>query len=384
MARYALAAVLAPLLTLLLVSLRGQFNLATDVIAFLVAVIAVALAGGFVPAVLEALAGWLLLNYYFVAPIHKFTIADANDAAALGVFLVVAVVVSFLVNNAGAARPIARADRMRTALLATVSHDLRTPLAAAKAAVSSLRAGDVQLTAADHDELLATADESLDLLGYLVATLLDMSRLQAGALAVFPRPADLEEIVTRSLEYIGPQARAVRVDVPRELPAAMADPAIMERVIVNLAVNALRYSPAGSPPLLTASALGDRVELRVVDRGPGVPEAGRGRMFEPFQRLGDTGDTTGPTTGVGLGLALSRGLTEAMSGMLEAEETHGGGLTMVVTLPAVPRPASPGGWRQLPASIRPRVSALASGDSASVTSRFMTSQCASTSAGRSR
>jgi two-component system sensor histidine kinase KdpD len=173
------------------------------------------------------------------------------------------------------------------------------------------------------------------------------------------------------------------VDVPRELPAAMADPAIMERVIVNLAVNALRYSPAGSPPLLTASALGDCVELRVADRGPGVPEASRDQMFAPFQRLGDTGSTTGPT-GVGLGLALSRGLTEAMSGTLEAEETHGGGLTMVVTLPAVARPASPGGWRQLPASIRPRVSALASGDSASVTIRFMTSQWASTSAGRSR
>jgi two-component system sensor histidine kinase KdpD len=226
---------------------------------------------------------------------------------------------------------------MRTALLAAVSHDLRTPLASAKAAVSSLRSLDIQLTAEDHDELLATADESLDRLTHLVDNLLDMSRLQAGAMSVFPRPADLEEIIARSLDDIGPQARAVIVDIPYDLPEVMVDPAILERVIVNLASNALRYSPATSPPLLTASALGDWVELRVLDRGPGIPEGHRDRMFVPFQRLGDTDNTTG----VGLGLALSRGLTEAMGGTVEPEDTPGGGLTMAISLPAVPGPARP-------------------------------------------
>jgi two-component system sensor histidine kinase KdpD len=117
----------------------------------------------------------------------------------------------------------------------------------------------------------------------------------------------------------------------------MVDPAIMERVIVNLTANALRYSPAASPPLLTASALGDWVEVRVVDRGPGIPESDRDRVFVPFQRLGDTDNTTG----VGLGLALSRGLTEAMGGTLEPEETPGGGLTMAISVPVAPGPARP-------------------------------------------
>jgi K+-sensing histidine kinase KdpD len=233
---------------------------------------------------------------------------------------------------AGAARATAEADRMRAALLAAVSHDLRSPLAAAVAAVSGLRSPDPQLTAADQDELLVTAEESLDLLSRLAATLLDVSRLQAGTRSVFPRPADLDEIIACSLGDLGPPGRTVRVDLPPGLPKVMADPPVMERVIANLTANALRYSPAGSPPLLTASARRGRIELRVIDCGPGVSEADRGRMFAPFQRLGDIGGTTG----IGLGLAVSRGLTEAMRGTLQPAPTPGGGLTMTMSLPAAP------------------------------------------------
>jgi signal transduction histidine kinase len=266
----------------------------------------------------------------------------AASRSSLGAFAALAAAALGQQRLAEAAGPIAHADRMRTALLAAASHDLRTPLAAAQAAVSCLRSGDIQLTAADQDDLLATAGESLDLLTNLVASLLDVSRLQAGALPVFPRPADLQEIIVRSLGGIGSQAAAVMVDVPRDLPQVMVDPPIMERVIANVTANALRYSPGGSPPLLTASARGDRVELRVVDRRPGVARADRDRMFAPFERLGDTG-----TTGVGLGLAVSRGLTEAMAGTLDPEQTPGGGLTMAISVPAVPGsaracPGSPG------------------------------------------
>jgi two-component system, OmpR family, sensor histidine kinase KdpD len=233
---------------------------------------------------------------------------------------------------AGSETPVLDASAL---LLAAVSHDLRTPLAAAKAAVSGLRSPDIQLTAEDHDELLTAADESLDQLSRLLASLLDVSRLQAGALPVVPRSVDLEEIVARSLDSIGPQAGTVIVHMPPGLPLVMADPPLMERVIANVTANALRYSPAGSPPLLSAGVRGARVVLCVVDRGPGVPGPYRDWIFEPFRRLGEAG------TGVGLGLTVSRGLTEAMHGTLDAEETPGGGLTMVISVPAAPEERSP-------------------------------------------
>ena len=215
----------------------------------------------------------------------------ATDRRVLGAFAAYAAVAleqQRLAAEAEEARPIAEADRMRTALLAAVSHDLRTPLASAKAAVTSLRSHEVKWGKEDRDELLATADESLDRLAHLVDNLLDMSRLQAGALSVFPRPAGLDDIVARALDDLGTPRAAVKVDIPDSLPEVRVDPAILERVIVNLTQNALRYSPAGTPPLLAASTLGDRVELRVVDRGPGIPRDQQDRMFVPFQRLGDT------------------------------------------------------------------------------------------------
>jgi two-component system sensor histidine kinase KdpD len=233
---------------------------------------------------------------------------------------------------AGQAARVAEADRGRAALLATVSHDLRAPLAAAKAAVSGLRADDARLTADDRADLLAAAEESLDRLAHLLASLLDVSRLQAGARAVFPRPVHVGEIAAAALEALGPRPQPVLADIPSGLPEVMADPAIAERVIMNLADNALRYSPAAAPPLLTARTAGNRVELRVVDHGPGISAADRKRVFQPFARLGAPGDSAG----VGLGLAVARGLAETMGGTVEPEDTPGGGLTMVLALPEAP------------------------------------------------
>jgi two-component system sensor histidine kinase KdpD len=231
---------------------------------------------------------------------------------------------------AAEAKPLVEVDKLRTALLRAVGHDLRSPLASAKASVTSLRSSDVDWTPDERDELLETADESLDRLTRLVDNLLDLSRLQAGVLPVFTRPMALDEILPGVLAELGEDADKVVVDLPHTLPLVKADPALLERVIANLLANAVRHSPGSRSPMVTGSSLGDLVEVRVVDRGPGIPVADRDRVFAAFQRLGDTDNTAG----VGLGLALARGMTEAMDGTLQPEDTPGGGLTMVVSMPA--------------------------------------------------
>jgi two-component system, OmpR family, sensor histidine kinase KdpD len=230
-----------------------------------------------------------------------------------------------------AVAPLAESERARTALLNAVSHDLRTPIAAAKASVSSLRAADVQWSDADRGELLASADGALDRLTDLVTNLLDLSRLQAGVLPVLTAPVGLDDIVSRALDHAAGAGENVEVDVPADLPEVIADAGLLERVIANLVQNALRYSPDGSPVRIAASTHGGRVELRVVDRGPGIEQSQAARVFDAFQRLDDA-PMAG--AGVGLGLAIARGFAEAMGGSVTAEETPGGGATLVVDLQA--------------------------------------------------
>ena len=474
-----LAAALAvpPAVTAVLVQLRGPLNLTSQVLVFLVALVAIARLGGLVPAVVAAVSSSLLVNYYFIPPLYQFSIAQPNNVLALAAFLIVALTVASMVDAsarqsrraahasaeaetlatlagsvlrgqdaipallersreafgmesvalleraateqaeldhaeleraavepdraaqggsgagwrlvaaagprpctapgegdaivaatgsvvlalrgrvlpasdqrvltafaaqvgvaleqarlaeaAAAAKPLAEAHRMRTALLAAVSHDLRTPLASAKAAVTSLRSQDVDWSPEDSNELLATADESLDRLTRMVENLLDMSRLQAGALSLAVRPAMLDEIVPLALDGLGFGPAQVQLIDLDDAPQVLADPGLLERAVANLVSNAVRHSPAGQPVLITASSLAGRVELRVADRGPGIPPEDRERVFQPFQRFGDRANDTG----VGLGLALSRGLVEAMGGSLAPEDTPGGGATMVISLP---------------------------------------------------
>ncbi|MWA03310.1 DUF4118 domain-containing protein [Actinomadura sp. LD22] len=477
-AGFAVAAAGLPLLTFLLVRLRGELSLASDILLFQAAVVGVALLGGLYPALFAAIGGSLLLNYYFTPPTGTFTVAQPEAVLQLVVYVVVGVTVSTIVDitvrrsreaararadaevlstlagdilrgehapiagpggyralgnilerlretyaltavtllerdpeapvtpdtlrdpdrwgivataggepctspDAGESdilvedgtlslvlrgrtlpasdrrileafaaqaavalrhrrlaetarqiRPLEAADKMRTALLNAVGHDLRTPLASAKAAVESLHSPDVAWSAEDRDELVATAAESLARLDHLVTNLLDMSRLQAGSLGLAPRRVAAEDVVARAIGDTGRDA--VEIHVPDGLPEMVADPALLERVLANLVANAVRFNPPGEPVVITASAHGDRLELRVIDRGPGIPPADRDRVFQPFQRLGDRDNETG----VGLGLALARGLAEAMDGDITPEETPGGGLTMILTMP-VRRPRTP-------------------------------------------
>jgi two-component system sensor histidine kinase KdpD len=226
-----------------------------------------------------------------------------------------------MARRAAQAEQLAEVDRLRTAILAAVGHDLRTPLASIKAAASSLRAPDVAFSAQDREELLATVEESADRLDDLVENLLAMSRLQAGVLSVEARPVALDEVVSRAV-----LGAPVRLAVGDDLPLVLADPGLLERVVANLVSNAVRVSDTVS---VEAVAAPSTVDLRVVDHGMGVPPADRERIFAPFQRLDDrTADG-----GLGLGLAIARGFAEAMGGTVTPSETAGGGLTMTVTLP---------------------------------------------------
>ena len=228
--------------------------------------------------------------------------------------------------QAAQAEALAEGNRMRDALLAAVSHDLRTPLASIKASVSSLRQTDVSWSPEDEADLLATIESNADRLDALVGNLLDMSRLRTGSIAPFLRAIAVDEVAPLALRGLD-GAEALRIVMPEDLPLVMADPGLLERVLANLFSNALRYAPDGQPPVLRAREDGDRVLLEVVDRGPGVPGDLKDQLFEPFRRLDER-------SSVGLGLAVAKGFAEAMGGTITPLDTLGGGLTMRVSLPA--------------------------------------------------
>ncbi|MCD2463862.1 MULTISPECIES: sensor histidine kinase KdpD [unclassified Streptomyces] len=258
-------------------------------------------------------------------------VLPAEDRRVLGAFAAQAAVVldrQRLVGEAEQARKQAEGNKIRTSLLAAVSHDLRTPLAGIKASVSSLRSDDVEWSEQDRAEFLEGIEAGADRLDHLVGNLLDMSRLQTGTVTPLIRTVDLDEVVPMALGGV-PDGSA-ELDIPETLPMVEVDKGLLERAVANIVENAVKYSPEGVPVAVAASTLGDRVELRVVDRGPGVPDEAKDGIFEPFQRFGDAPRGSG----VGLGLAVARGFVEAMGGTLGAEDTPGGGLTMVLTLRA--------------------------------------------------
>ncbi|WP_338673395.1 sensor histidine kinase KdpD [Streptomyces sp. SCSIO 30461] len=260
-------------------------------------------------------------------------VLPAADRRVLGAFAAQSAVVldrQRLIDEAEEARKLAEGNKIRTSLLAAVSHDLRTPLAGIKAAVTSLRSDDVDWSDEDRAELLEGIETGADRLDHLVGNLLDMSRLQTGTVTPLIRDIDLDEVVPMAL--VGIPESAVGLDIPETLPMVRVDKGLLERAVANIVENAAKYSPDASPVMVSASALGDRVELRVADRGRGVPDEVKERIFEPFQRYGDAPRGAG----AGLGLAVARGFVEAMDGCLAAEDTPGGGLTMVLTLRAAP------------------------------------------------
>jgi two-component system sensor histidine kinase KdpD len=259
----------------------------------------------------------------------SLTAEDRDILTAFAAQLATALESDRLHAEAAEADSLARANQLRSALLAAVSHDLRTPLASIKAASSSLLSEQLDFGPDETGILLHTIDDEADRLSVLVENLLDMSRLETGAMEIMHRPADVEELVDSALASLGPRGQGVTVSVDDDVPMVRTDPVLVERVLANLVDNALLHG-AGRPVQIGAGTVAGRVDIRVVDHGPGIRMADRDRVFQPFQRLGDTDNRSG----VGLGLAVSRGFAEAVGGELDLEDTPGGGCTMVLRLPA--------------------------------------------------
>ena len=233
--------------------------------------------------------------------------------------------------EAASAAEIAKSDRAHTALLAAVSHDLRTPLAAIKAAASSLLSEEVRFAPDDMRSLCETIDAETDRLTALVANLLDMSRLQAGALPLSVRPTAVEGVLYAAVAALASAGAGIALDVDDSLPLVEADPGLLERAVANVMANALAWSPVGMAVRVEAGTAGDRVDIRVHRSGARDPAEPAKRVFVPFQRRDD--GAGGRPNGIGLGLAVAKGFTEAMGGELTVEDTAGGGTTMVFSLP---------------------------------------------------
>ncbi|MET0664973.1 MAG: ATP-binding protein, partial [Acidimicrobiales bacterium] len=252
--------------------------------------------------------------------------ADEGVLSALAGQLATAVEARRLQAQAGRASELAAANDLRGALLQAVSHDLRTPLAGIKASISSLRQRGITWTPEQVAEFQRIIEEETDRLDNLVENLLDMSRLQSGAVRTQLGPVTIDGVVLTALAGLGPRAERVTVDVAEDLPPVVADRALLERVIANLVDNALKLAPPDTPVRVEAGEVPEGIDVRVVDRGPGVDPHDRDQLFEPFQRTTDHG------TGVGLGLAIARGFLDAMGAEIVLEDTPGGGLTAVVRL----------------------------------------------------
>jgi two-component system sensor histidine kinase KdpD len=295
-------------------------------ILYLLAVLPVAVLYGLGYALAVSIASMLAFNFFFLPPLHTLALTDSENWVALGVFVVTAVVVSELATRArrrtfaaAEAEMLRRSDAAKTAVLHAVSHDLRSPLTAIRVAVGGLESGAVELGEEDSAELLETIRLETARLERLVGNLLDLSRLEAGAAPARRELWPVDELVARALESLGADAARVEVTLDGDAPLVSVDAAQLERVLVNVLENALRFSSPADPVELVVSSTGDDVLVQISDHGPGLDEADLERIFEPFEH-GRTGGK-----GTGLGLAIAHGFAEANGARLWAEARPGAG-----------------------------------------------------------
>jgi K+-sensing histidine kinase KdpD len=327
------------LVTLVIYALRPVVPVVSLGALYTLAVLPVAVLWGLPYAIGVSLVSMLAFNFLFLPPVHTFAIEDSRNWGALAVYLVTAVVVSELAararrraaeaerlaREAFEAESLRRSDAVKTAIIQAVSHDLRTPLATMEAAIGGLESGVLELSAEDRASLLETLRIELARLTRLVENLLDLSRLQAGAAEPYLELWTADQLLAQTLEEVADSGRVV-VHAAPDLPLVRVDATQVQRVLVNLIDNALKFSPPDEAVVVTTAALDGELILRIDDRGTGVATNELERVFEPFHR-----SSGGP--GAGLGLTIARGFALANEGRLWSEPRPGGGASFSLALP---------------------------------------------------
>jgi K+-sensing histidine kinase KdpD len=343
---YAFAVLAVAAFTGLVGLLIGSVPVPDASVLYLIAVLASGARYGSGPAVAAALLAFATSNFLFVEPRYTLHVADPGDLIALGVFLVTALITGQLAaalrrraeearaneRKAAEAEILRRTDELRTSVMRAVSHDLRTPLASIIASAGSLRRGEAGWSEAERAELLGAIEEEAQRLNRIVGNLLDLSRIEAGALKPQKDWYDLGALVDDVVGRLRPVTAGhhVVLAVPDDLPPVQLDYVEIDQVLTNLLENAVKYAPGGSEVGITIRVVGQEVRVEVCDRGPGLPAGAVAELFEPFVRAG-AGDRS--AAGTGIGLAVARGLVEAHGGRIWAANRDGGGASFAFSLP---------------------------------------------------
>lgn len=355
--------------TALLVPFRDQINSTTTALAYLLAVLFVALFWGSGPALVASFVGVLCFNFFFLPPLYTLSIAHPENWIALFAFFTTALAVGQLsarekrraeeaqrgereidrlyrelqaaFERASQAEAVKQSERLKSALLDAVTHDLRTPLTSIKASITTLldelRAPEFALDKESRLEMLQVIDEESDRLNRFISGLIDLARIDAGELQLRRQWGVIEEIVSTALARAQSltQNHQVEVKIEDELPAVRVDERAVSEVVYTLIDNAVKYSPRGSKIKITAGVSDGMIEMAVEDQGEGVPVALRERVFDKFFRATRDGDvSTRRPLGTGMGLAIAKGIVEAHDGKIWIESaTDGHGTRVVFTLP---------------------------------------------------
>lgn len=345
MARYTLVAAGLLGITAALSLLRAYLGLAAVVLIYLLVVFLIASRWGRGPSILASIAGVLTANFFFTSPYHTLVVASPRDVLALAVFLIVAETTSRLTiarqrlqQEMADKEILRRSDELKSVLLSAVSHDLRTPLSSIRMAATALLRPGGRWDEEARRDLLETIDSEASRLSRLVSNLLDLSRIEAGALRPVKEPQELQEVAARAADALHDRLRShrVRVDIAPDLPLVPMDLTLIESVLVNLLDNSARNAPEDTEIRIAARRDAGGVVVRVENEGPPIPPEMAGEIFRRF------GGTDGNRQRIGLGLAICKGFVEAHGGRIWIDRPGGEGARFAFWLPVHAIPAAVG------------------------------------------